>query len=137
LLCLPSAMTIYDRVFRLHYVFSLKPSSCGTIMRPTPFYYQANSSNNLPHIFALHNNSFYQILGGRRYGRGNLKSSLPKLLRAGVRLATEARKRGYDDRMDCMREDISVSKGNLAECEARVSSFERLERGSPANAGEP
>jgi hypothetical protein len=29
-----------------------------------------------------------------------------------------------------MREDISVSKGNLAECEARVSSFDPLERGS-------
>ena len=32
--------------------------------------------------------------------------------------------------MDCMREDISVSKRNLAECEARVSSFDWLERGS-------
>ncbi len=68
---------------------------------------------------------------------GNPKSSLPKLLRTGVRLATEARKLGYDDRMDCMREDIFVSKGNLVECEARVSSFDWLERGSPAKAGEP
>jgi hypothetical protein len=47
----------------------------------------------------------------------------------------EARKRGYDDRMDCMREDISVSKRNLAECEARVSSFDYLERGSETREG--
>ena len=37
--------------------------------------------------------------------------------------------------MDCMREDISVSKGNLAECEARVSSFDWLERGSEPSEG--
>jgi hypothetical protein len=74
--------------------------------------------------FVNNNIHFKRSVRGRRYGRGNPKSSLPKLLRAGVRIATEARKQGYDDRMDCMREDISVSKGNLAECEARVSSFD-------------
>jgi hypothetical protein len=36
----------------------------------------------------------------------------------------KAWKRGYDDRMDCMGADISVSKRNLTECEARVSSFD-------------
>jgi hypothetical protein len=34
-----------------------------------------------------------------------------------------------------MREDISVSKRNLAECEARVSSFEQLERRSEPREG--
>jgi len=39
-------------------------------------------------------------------------------------VAVKCAKRGYDDRMDCVREDISVSEGNLAECEARVASFD-------------